>query len=137
MQICEMMKQRSLIQFTGVLLMLVISMPTIAAMYTLQQCIDTALTNSLQLRSQTNEALASKAAYQQSWANIAPGVSGSASQSWSFGRSTGSDNITRARNTATTNLGVNANWVLFDGLAMVFNIEQTKAAWRAGRYRNE
>ncbi|MBQ6777033.1 MAG: TolC family protein [Paludibacteraceae bacterium] len=104
-----------------------------AAAYTLQQCIDTALTNSVKLQAQENEALSARASYEQAWGRIAPGVSGSASQSWSFGRSTGVDNITRARNTATTNMGVNASWTLFDGLAMVFNIEQAKASWRAGK----
>lgn len=99
----------------------------IAEQYDLQQCVTTALHNNLQVRSQENSFQAQRLLYQQARQNLLPSLSGYASQSWSWGRSTGADNITLSQNIANTNLGLNANLILFDGLAMKFRIDEAKA----------
>ncbi len=99
----------------------------LAEQYTLEQCINTALQNNLQVRTQENDVQAQRLMYNQARQNLLPSVSGYASQSWSWGRSTGVDNISRTQNIANTGLGLNANIVLFDGLAMKYNIDKAKS----------
>ena len=98
-----------------------------AEQYTLEQCVSTALRNNLQVHTQQNAAESQRIQYKQAKQNLSPSVNGYASQSLSWGRSTGVDNISRSQNIANTGLGLNANLTLFDGLAMKFNIDQAKA----------
>ena len=98
-----------------------------AEQYTLEQCIDVALQNNLQVRTQENNLQTQRLQYNQARQNLLPSVSGYASQSWSWGRSTGVDNISISQNMANTGLGLNANLVLFDGLAMKYNIDKAKS----------
>lgn len=98
-----------------------------AETYTLRQCIDTAYVNSMELRQQQLTDDQKQLLYRQAWYNLSPSISGYVGESLSFGRSTGADNVIRAQNTAHTNIGVNASMVLFDGLAMKFNIDEAKA----------
>lgn len=110
-----------------VVLILIVPFAARASVFTLQQCIDTAYTNSLTLQNQQLAGQRSLLALRQAWYNISPNVSGYIDQSWSFGRSTGVDNINRAQNIANTGIGLSANMILFDGLAMKFNIDEAKA----------
>ena len=102
-----------------------------AVPYTLQQCIDTALVNNLSVRQQANRLASQRLAYKQSKANISPSVYGSVGQSWGFGRSTGADNISRIQNSSQTSFNLSANLMLFDGLAMKFNIDEAAANMQA------
>ena len=102
-----------------------------AAPYTLQQCIDTALVNNLSVRQQANRLSSQRLAYKQSKANISPSVYGGIGQSWGFGRSTGADNISRIQNSSQTSFNLSANLMLFDGLAMKFNIDEAAANMQA------
>ena len=99
--------------------------------YTLQQCIDTALVNNLSVRKQGNSLASQRLAYKQSKADISPSLSGNIGQNWGFGRSTGADNISRIQNSSQTSFNVSANLVLFDGLAMKFNIDEAAANMQA------
>lgn len=99
--------------------------------YTLQQCIDSALTNSLDIQKQSNQYTSQRLQYTQAKANISPSISAAAGQSWIFGRSTGADNINRSQNSAQTTFNLAANIVLFDGLQMKFAIDQAKASLQA------
>lgn len=113
-----------------ILCFLILFMPVAgwAKVYTLSQCIDTAYANSIDLRMEQLNNQQKQLLYRQAWYNLTPNISGFLSESLSFGRSTGVDNIIRAQNIANTNMGVNASIVLFDGLAMKFNIEEAKAS---------
>lgn len=102
-----------------------------AVPYTLQQCIDTALVNNLSVRQQANRLSSQRLAYKQSKANISPSVYGGIGQSWGFGRSTGADNISRIQNSSQTSFNLSANLMLFDGLAMKFNIDEAAANMQA------
>lgn len=99
--------------------------------FTLQQCVDTALANNLSLLTQANNYQSSRIQYQQSLTNLSPYISGSASQGWSFGRSTGADNIITSHNSAYTSFNLNAQLNLFDGLAMKFAVDQARASMQA------
>lgn len=107
-------------------------MPLSAEVFTLQQCIDTALVNNNQIRRQTNAYEQQRLAYKQAKEDLSPSISGSVGQSWVFGRSIGADNVYTSQNSSQTTFNLNANLVLFDGLRMKFQIDRTKAAMRAG-----
>ena len=98
-----------------------------AAPYTLQQCIDTALVNNLSVRQQANRLASQRLAYKQSKANISPELYGNIGQSWGFGRRQGADHISRIQNSSHTSFNLSANLMLFDGLAMKFNIYEASA----------
>ena len=102
-----------------------------AVPYTLQQCIDTALVNNLSVRQQANRLASQRLAYKQSKANISPELYGNIGQSWGFGRSNGADNISRIQNSSHTSFNLSANLMLFDGLAMKFNIDEAAANMQA------
>ena len=102
-----------------------------AEVFTLQQCIDSALLNSLTVQKQGNQYASQRLQYTQSKADISPSISGSAGQSWIFGRSIGADNIYHAQNSSQTTFNLAANIVLFDGLQMKFNIDQARANMQA------
>lgn len=103
-----------------------------AQVFTLSQCIDTAYANSIKLRQQEIDYNRKQILYRQAWHNLSPSLSAGIGESLSFGRSTSADNINRSQNISNTSLGVNASWVLFDGLAMKFNIDQAMAQVQAG-----
>ncbi len=102
-----------------------------AKVYTLDECIQTALSNNNQMRLQQNQYAQQEIAYKQARANLLPYVSGSVGQNWVFGRSTGNDNISRSQNSAQTSFSVSANLLLWDGLKMKFAIDEAKAAMQA------
>ena len=102
-----------------------------AEVLTLQQCIDSALLNSLTIQKQGNQYASQRLQYTQSKADISPSISGSAGQSWIFGRSIGADNIYHAQNSSQTTFNLSANIVLFDGLQMKYNIDQARANMQA------
>ena len=114
-------------RFVNIIFMLCVITCIMAEQYNLEQCVNIALKNNLQVRTQQNDTRTQRLQYNQARQDLLPSLSGYASQSWSWGRSTGVDNITLSQNIANTNFGLNANLVLFDGLAMKFNIDQARA----------
>lgn len=118
---------RKQIKYLSALLLLFNFLFVNAEKYTLNQCIEIALHNNLQVQQQENEMRQQQLAYDQARQNLLPAVSANAGQNWSWGRSTGVDNVMRAQNIANTSFSLNANLVLFDGLSMKYNIDQSKA----------
>ncbi|MCQ2345920.1 MAG: TolC family protein [Paludibacteraceae bacterium] len=102
-----------------------------AATLTLEQCIDTALVNSLSLRTQRNSYEQARLQYTQSKSSLAPSIQGSVGQNWSFGRSTGADNVIVSRNASSTSFDLSAGITLFDGLGMKFRIDEAKASMQS------
>lgn len=113
------------------LLVLLCPAVLLAESYTMQQCIDTALVRNLEVNTQANRTESQRLNYNQQRQNLLPHVNGSIGQSFSFGRSTGADNITLTQNIANTSIGLNASLVLFDGLGMKFRIDEARASMQA------
>ena len=113
------------------LIILFCQLSTANCQLTLQQCIDSALLNSLTVQKQGNQYSSQRLQYTQSKADIAPNISGSAGQNWIFGRSIGADNIYHAQNSSQTTFNLSANIVLFDGLQMKYNIDEARANMQA------
>jgi len=103
-----------------------------AETFTLQQCLDTAIANNIALMQQKNAYASSSIQYKQSLTNLSPSISAGASNMWSFGRATASDNITYSNTSAmSTSFNLNASLLLFDGLGMKFAIDQARASMQS------
>ena len=114
-------------RYTLSFLICFLSLTLTAQTYSLQQCIDSALTNNISVRQQRNQYDVQRLQYSQQKQNLLPSVSGNVGQSWSFGRATGVDNITRSQNQSNTSFGLSANLLLFDGLGMKYRIDEARA----------
>ncbi len=99
---------------------------------TLKQCIEYAWMNNLDVRQFTLNYESSKIDAKQARANMLPSVSMSGGQNYQFGRT-----IDRFTNTfinqtiRTNNVGLNANFVLYNGLQMENNIRSQQALLKA------
>ena len=95
--------------------------------WTLQQCVDTALNNNRNIKQKELSRKVNEIAYQQARYDLLPNLSGSASQSWSFGRSQISDGTYQNLNVSNTSFGLSSGITLFDGLRMKYNIDARMA----------
>ena len=118
------MKTKYLI-ITG--LLLAASLLPAQRLWTLEQCIDTALSHNRNIKQQQLSYKAKEIAYAQAKANLLPNLNASAGQNFNFGRSLGADNTYISSNSATSSFGISSDLTLFDGLKMKYNIEAKKA----------
>ena len=96
--------------------------------WTLQQCVDTALTNNRNIKQKALNRKTSEIAYQQARLNLLPNLNASASQSWTFGRSQVQDGTYQNINSSNSSFNISSGLTLFDGLKMKYNIDARMAA---------
>ena len=94
--------------------------------WTLDRCIDYALENNIQIRQSDIAAQTRDVDLNTARSNRLPGVSASASQSWSFGRSLTIDNTYANTNTASTSFSIGADMTLFAGGRVSGNIQNAR-----------
>ena len=94
--------------------------------WTLAQCIDYALENSLSVRQSELNVEQKEISLNTAENSRLPGVSGSAGQNFSFGRGLTADNTYANTNTTSTSFGVGADVPVFNGFRIKHNIELTK-----------
>lgn len=95
--------------------------------WTLQQCVDTALANNRNIKQRELIRQNNEIAWQQARNNLLPNLNASASQTWSFGRSTVTDGRTLDGNSNNLSIGVSSGITLFDGLKMKYEIDARMA----------
>ena len=115
-------------------LSLTIALTLCAHNYTFEECVEVALNNNLTLQQQRQEYSLQRLQYTQSRQNLLPSLNGNIAQNFSFGRATGADNVTISQNMANTNIALNANLIIFDGLAMKFKIDEARANMEASEH---
>ena len=91
--------------------------------WTLQQCVDTALSNNRNIKQKELTRKTNEIAYQQARNNLLPNLNASASQGWSFGRSQIADGTYQNLNVSNTSFSLSSGITLFDGLRMKYNID--------------
>ncbi|MBO7436615.1 MAG: TolC family protein [Bacteroidaceae bacterium] len=101
--------------------------------WTLDRCIDYALQNNIQIRQSDIAAQTRDVDLNSARSNRLPGVSASASQSWSFGRSLTIDNTYANTNTASTSFSVGADMTLFAGGRVSGNIHNAQLGLEAAK----
>ena len=83
--------------------------------WTLEQCIDTALTNNRNMKLQRINYDSRNIAYQQSKNAQLPNLNGSVGQNFNFGRSLAVDNTYQNSNSQTTSFSISGGLNLFNG----------------------
>ena len=101
--------------------------------WTLDQCIDYAIENNIQIRQSDIAAQTRDVDLNSARSNRLPGVSASASQSWSFGRSLTIDNTYANTNTASTSFSIGTDVTLFAGGRISGNIQNAKLGLEAAK----
>lgn len=101
--------------------------------WTLDQCIDYAIENNIQIRQSDIAAQTRDVDLNSARSNRLPGVSASASQSWSFGRSLTIDNTYANTNTASTSFSIGTDVTLFAGGRLSGNIENAELSLEAAK----
>lgn len=101
--------------------------------WTLDRCIDYAIENNIQIRQSDIAAQTRDVDLNSARSNRLPGVSASASQSWSFGRSLTIDNTYANTNTASTSFSIGADMTLFAGGRVSGNIHNAQLGLEAAK----
>ena len=101
---------------------------------TLRQCIDTALTNNIDVLQSQLQAQSDKVSMQQSKLNLFPYVNGSAGQDFSQGRSIDPySNAPVTQSVSSSNFGVNSGITLFNGFALQNLIKENSLNYQASK----
>jgi outer membrane protein len=104
------------------------------SVYTLQQCIDIAIKNNLDVHKSQLQMDADRIYWQQARENLLPGFSGDISHSISTGRSQDPTTYTYVNQQITTGqYSLNAGITLFNGLNLQNNIKRYSLAYQAGQ----
>ena len=109
--------------------------PVVAQSYTLEQCIDYALKNNIQIKQTELNAELSEVNLTQSKANLLPSLSGNASHSYNIGRTV--DRFTNQFADAevlSQNFSLSTDVTLFSGLQNINTIKENKFNYLAGKY---
>ncbi len=117
--------------YIGLLMFLVTLNMSAKKIYTLQQCVDTALQNNRNVKQQDFNRQSKAIAYEQARMDLLPNLNASAGQSFMLGRSLIADNTYRNVNSSQTSFNISSGITLFDGMKMKYNIDARKAEMKA------
>lgn len=98
-----------------------------ASDWTLESCIDYAVSHNLQVQARQLNARDARLSVTEAKNNFLPDISGYASQSFGFGRSLTSENTYANRNTSSFSVGANLSLPIFQGLSGVRRLQYAKA----------
>lgn len=108
------------------------------SVWTLQQCIDTALQNNISLLQSNTIAEISKISVNQSKFNLLPNLNANESQGYNSGRSLNQSNYQFTNdNIRTNNFSVSSSVVLFNGFQNLNKIKQSEANYQATQFDYE
>ncbi|MDD2285560.1 MAG: TolC family protein [Paludibacter sp.] len=117
--------------YIGVLMLLTTLNMSAKKVYTLQQCVDTALQNNRNVKQQELNRQSKAIAFDQARMDLLPNLNASAGQSFMLGRSLVADNTYRNVNSSQTSFNISSGITLFDGMKMKHNIDARKAEMKA------
>jgi len=101
---------------------------------TLQQCVETALANNLDVLQSQLQMESTKIDKDQAKLNLLPNLNASAGQTWSQGRSIDPySNTPVTQNVSSSNYGINGGVVLFNGLSLQNLIRQYSLTYEASK----
>lgn len=99
--------------------------------FTLQQCVDTALQNNRNVKQQDLNRQSRVIAFEQARMDLLPNLNASAGQSYMLGRSLVADNTYRNVNSSQSSFNISSGVTLFDGMKMKHNIDARRAEIKA------
>jgi outer membrane protein len=105
-----------------------------ADLYTLQQCLDIAIRNNLNVKQTDNTRLRDSINFKQSKENLLPSITGSAGRTLNQGRGINPITNTYVNQSLTSDsYGVNAGITLFNGMSLQNAIKQASLSYQAGK----
>ena len=99
--------------------------------WTLERCISYAIDNNITIKQQQLSVEQQQNSYEQTRLSVLPSVNAGLSQSFSFGQSTGADNINVHNNASGTSANISAHMTLFNGLSKYNQIKVSKLNYEA------
>lgn len=112
--------------FTAILLISTAAISTAQEEWSLQQCIDYALENNIQIKRQELNTDYSRNQVSQAKSDRLPNLNAGASNNFSFGRSLNNDNVYENVNSTQLNGYLSSNLTLFNGFILQNTIEQSR-----------
>ncbi len=113
--------------YTVLFLLFIPFMLSAQQLWTLEQCVDSALENNRKVKQQSIAAQSQAIAYDQARKDLLPNLNASAGQNFSFGRTQVDYDRYENVNSQNTSFGVSANITLFNGLRMKHTIDARRA----------
>jgi outer membrane protein len=101
--------------------------------YTLQQCLDIAIKNNLDVKKSELQMETSRIYYQQARENLLPTLNGNVSHNINNGRSQTADFTYVNMQVTNANYNLNSSLILFNGLSLINSIRQNALAYQAGK----
>jgi outer membrane protein len=102
--------------------------------YTMQQCLDIAINNNLNVKQSVTALMTDSINYKQTKENLLPSISGSGGRTLYQGRAVNPITNTYINQSLTSdNYGLNAGVTLFNGLALQNSMKQASLAYQAGK----
>ncbi|MDE5585128.1 MAG: TolC family protein [Muribaculaceae bacterium] len=101
------------------------------AKWTLDSCIDYALTHNVEIRQRLNAARQGELAVKEAKDRVLPNLSGYGSENFSFGRGLTADNTYANRNTSSFSVGAQLSLPLFQGLRVVRSVKYSETNLKA------
>lgn len=124
--------------FAGIILLLGCHSSFAQKIWTLKECVDYALNNNIQIKQSEISAEISKTFQTQSFYSMFPSLNGSASHSYNYGRSVDPFSYEfTTQKVSSSNLSLNTNVVLFNGLQLKNELKQSKLNYMSGKYELE
>ena len=105
--------------------------PTPDAEWTLDSCINYALTHNVEIRQRLNAARQGQLAVKEAKDRVLPTLSGYGSENFSFGRGLTADNTYAHRNTSSFAVGAQLSVPLFQGLRVVRSVRYSETSLKA------
>jgi outer membrane protein len=132
------MKRKGLTLLSAAFFLLFSSQGLAQQVWTLQQCIDRALSFNLQVKQSALNTELSKYEVDQSKATMLPTINGFANRSYNYGRSIDPyTNLYTDNQIISNSLGVNSGIVLFDGLQLMNTLKQSKLNYLSTKYAEQ
>src|ERR1700744_6072367 len=102
--------------------------------FTIQQCLDIAIKNNLQVKQSNTNAQLAHIDYRQAIENLLPNIGGSASRSFNNGRAISPLTNAYVNQSATNdNYSLSGSMTLFNGFSLINAIKSTSLAFQAGK----
>lgn len=118
-------------------LLLSVSSAFAQKVWTLEDCINYAFENNIQIKQSKLQVQSVQADLLQSKLDFIPSINGYSSANYSWGRSLDSSNVYRKQNTFGSSLGVRSDVTLFGGLQKHNILKQNELSYAASQYDSE
>jgi len=118
-------------------LLLSISSAFAQKVWTLEDCINYAFENNIQIKQSKLQVQSVQADLLQSKLDFIPSLNGSASLGYSWGRSLSDQNTYATLNNVSSSFGIRSGVILFGGLQKHNILEQNKLSYEASQYNSE